>query len=743
MDQNDKNNKNRRGNRNSNLLGAGKLVAWALALTLVFYCTSSYMGTAGRQASNINIEYSDFVAMTEEKQVADVSVDSSEGLLYITPKDGYVYTDEDGVAYTKSTDTDGDAVYTYTDSAGKQQTASLKLFTVKMETNDTLVERMHEAGIQDYDVKYEPQMSPLLVFAINFILPFAFIMLMFSLVMRIMAKKGMGGMGGIGGVGKANAKVYMEKQTGVTFADVAGQDEAKESLTEIIDFLHNPKKYTDIGAKLPKGALLVGPPGTGKTLLAKAVAGEANVPFFSISGSDFVEMFVGVGASRVRDLFKEAAKVAPCIVFIDEIDTIGKSRDSGRFGGNDEREQTLNQLLAEMDGFDPTKGIILLAATNRPEVLDQALLRPGRFDRRIIIDRPNLAGRLATLQVHTRNIKLAEDVNLKKVALATAGCVGADLANLVNEAALRAVRKGRKLVIQEDLLAAFELVIAGTEKKGSVLTEFEKKLVAYHEVGHAMVAYKQKNTEPVQKITIVPHTQGALGYTLLMPEEDKTELRTRDELMAKIAVSMGGRAAEEVVMNTMTNGASQDIQEATGVARNMVAMFGMSDQFGMMALASRRSQYLDGGYGLDCAQDTAAAMDKAVKDILDKCYTDAVNIIRDNRADMDKVVAYLLEKETITGAEMVAIIEGRDPSTVEDAYASTLAHESGFRPSQPEVIEPAARKVHMISEKIEAPEDTAGDEAPKPSSDEQTSGSAEQTPDAAPEQQPENPEKSE
>ena len=719
MDQNDKNNKNRRGNRNSNLLGAGKLVAWALALTLIFYCTNSYMGTAGKQASNINIKYSDFIAMMEGKQVEDVTVDLSEGLLYIVPKDGYVYTAENGTAYTKSTDQDGKAVYAFTDADGKEHTAALKLFTVKMESNDTLVERMHEAGKTDYDTKYEPQMSPLLLFAINFILPFVFIMLMFSLVMRIMAKKGgMGGMGGIGGVGKANAKVYMEKQTGVTFADVAGQDEAKESLTEIIDFLHNPKKYTDIGAKLPKGALLVGPPGTGKTLLAKAVAGEANVPFFSISGSDFVEMFVGVGASRVRDLFKEAAKVAPCIVFIDEIDTIGKSRDSGRFGGNDEREQTLNQLLAEMDGFDPTKGIILLAATNRPEVLDQALLRPGRFDRRIIIDRPNLAGRLATLQVHTRNIKLAEDVNLKKVALATAGCVGADLANLVNEAALRAVRKGRKLVIQEDLLAAFELVIAGTEKKGSVLTEFEKKLVAYHEVGHAMVAYKQKNTEPVQKITIVPHTQGALGYTLLMPEEDKTELRTRDELMAKIAVSMGGRAAEEVVMNTMTNGASQDIQEATGVARNMVAMFGMSDQFGMMALASRRSQYLDGGYGLDCAQDTAAAMDKAVKDILDKCYADAVNIIRENREDMDKVVAYLLEKETITGAEMVAIIEGRDPSTVEDAYASTLAHENGFHPSQPEVIEPAARKVHMISEKIEAPADGETNSADKPSSDE-------------------------
>ena len=716
MDQNDKNNKNRRGNRN--LLGAVKLVAWALVLTLVFYCTNSYMGTAGKQASNINIKYSDFIAMMESKQVEDVTVDLSEGLLYIVPKDGYVYAAENGTAYTKSTDQDGKAVYAFTDADGKEHTAALKLFTVKMESNDTLVERMHEAGKTDYDTKYEPQMSPLLLFAINFILPFVFIMLMFSLIMRIMSKKGMGGMGGIGGVGKANAKVYMEKQTGVTFADVAGQDEAKESLTEIIDFLHNPKKYTDIGAKLPKGALLVGPPGTGKTLLAKAVAGEANVPFFSISGSDFVEMFVGVGASRVRDLFKEAAKVAPCIVFIDEIDTIGKSRDSGRFGGNDEREQTLNQLLAEMDGFDPTKGIILLAATNRPEVLDQALLRPGRFDRRIIIDRPNLAGRLATLQVHTRNIKLAEDVNLKKVALATAGCVGADLANLVNEAALRAVRKGRKLVIQEDLLAAFELVIAGTEKKGSVLTEFEKKLVAYHEVGHAMVAYKQKNTEPVQKITIVPHTQGALGYTLLMPEEDKTELRTRDELMAKIAVSMGGRAAEEVVMNTMTNGASQDIQEATGVARNMVAMFGMSDQFGMMALASRRSQYLDGGYGLDCAQDTAAAMDKAVKDILDKCYADAVNIIRENREDMDKVVAYLLEKETITGAEMVAIIEGRDPSTVEDAYASTLAHENGFRPSQPEVIEPAARKVHMISEKIEAPADGETNSADKPSSDE-------------------------
>ena len=481
-----------------------------------------------------------------------------------------------------------------------------------------------------------------------------------------------------------------------------GQDEAKESLQEIIDIRHNPQKYTEIGAKLPKGALLVGPPGTGKTLLAKAVAGEAGVPFFSISGSDFVEMFVGVGASRVRDLFKEASKMAPCIIFIDEIDTIGKSRDN-RMGGNDEREQTLNELLAELDGFDPGKGVIVLGATNRPEVLDKALLRPGRFDRRITIDRPNLAGRLATLQVHTRNIRLSEDVDLKKIALATAGTVGADLANLVNEAALRAVRHGRRMVTQEDLLASFEFVIAGSEKKNSVLTQFERKLVAYHEVGHAMVAYKQKNAEPVQKITIVPHTEGFLGYTLLMPEEDKTNLRTKEELMAKISVSMGGRAAEQVVMDTMTNGASQDIQEATNIARNMVAMFGMSEEFGMMALGSVRNQYLDGGYGLDCAQDTAAVMDKAVKAILDVCYEDAVKVIQENLEDMHKVVSYLLEKETITGGEMVAIIEGRDPALVEDAYASTRKSEKAFRPSVPDVIEAPAKHIHIVSEEVKPP----------------------------------------
>ena len=712
MNPND--NKNNKNNKpGGNWRGVASLVGWALLLTIIFSYASSVIGSTGRQASSINVEYGEFQEMVESGQVARVEFDNAEDILLITPEEGYSYTAEDGTVYTKTEDG-----YTYMDAAGQEQTAHLELFTVRIQSNDAVIDFLNEYGVEGVDKEYQAPVNPVLAMLVSYVLPFVLIFLMFSLVMRWMAKKGgMGGMGGIGGVGKANAKVYMEKSTGVTFKDVAGQDEAKESLTEIIDFLHNPQKYTEIGAKLPKGALLVGPPGTGKTLLAKAVAGEANVPFFSISGSDFVEMFVGVGASRVRDLFKEAAKVAPCIVFIDEIDTIGKSRDN-RMGGNDEREQTLNQLLAEMDGFDPTKGIILLAATNRPEVLDQALLRPGRFDRRITIDRPNLAGRIATLQVHTRNIKLAEDVNLKKVALATAGCVGADLANLVNEAALRAVRKGRKLVTQEDLLAAFELVIAGTEKKGSVLTEFEKKLVAYHEVGHAMVAYKQKNTEPVQKITIVPHTQGSLGYTLLMPEEDKTELRTRDELMAKIMVSMGGRAAEEVVMNTMTNGASQDIQDATNVARNMVAMFGMSDEFGMMALASRRNQYLDGGYGMDCAQDTAARMDQAVKDILDQCYQQAVEVIKASREDMDKVVAYLLEKETITGAEMVAIIEGRDPELVENPYASTRAEDKAFRPSSPETIEAPAKKVQ-----IESPEEPAQEGQPEnPVSDPSPSG---------------------
>ena len=702
MEPNNRNNRSRGDKNRRRGGGMWSIVLWALLLTIGVNYLSVMLDQARTAESSCEIAYSELVELVEEGKVK--SIEFGDTVFTITPVDGFTYTDDDGKSYDQN----------YT------------LFTTIIpDATEKLITLCDEHGVT-YTKPYQPPVSPILTFMVNYILPTVLMVGAFMLLMNFIAKKsgGMGSIGGIGNVGKANAKVYMEKSTGVTFADVAGQDEAKESLVEIIDFLHNPEKYTAIGAKIPKGALLVGSPGTGKTLLAKAVAGEAKVPFFSISGSDFVEMFVGVGASRVRDLFAEASKVAPCIIFIDEIDTIGKSRDGSRYGGgNDEREQTLNQLLAEMDGFDPSKGVIVLAATNRPEVLDKALLRPGRFDRRITVDRPNLAGRLATLQVHTRGIKLAEDVDLKKVALATAGCVGADLANLANEAALRAVRKGRKLVTQEDMLAAFEFVIAGSQKKGSVLTEFEKKLVAYHEVGHAMVAYKQKNAEPVQKITIVPHTEGSLGYTLLMPEEDKTNLRTRDELMAKIAVSMGGRAAEEVVMNTMTNGASQDIQEATSIARNMVAMYGMSDAVGMVALGSVRNQYLDGGYGLDCAQDTAAIMDREVKRILDECYKDAVQVIRDNREDMDKVVAYLLEKETITGGEMVAILEGRDPSTVEEAYASTRKSEDGFRPSQPSVIEAPAKHISMTSEKIEMPPEDKGEDAQtedKPSTEPET-----------------------
>ena len=656
------------GNNKRNITAIVSIILWALVLTvLVNYATSMF-----RQANSVEISYGTFRELVKEDCVAGVLMESNKYTIYL----------KDGV----SVDANGNITKTATAAGltGEQEETTVPPpsqwdktkttyycapITQAGVRDDGLIDLLEEHDVTSFGPEYVEELNPIVSMLISWVLPMVVMVLLFSFLFRSMAGK-MGG--GLGNLGKSNAKVYVEKKTGVTFKDVAGQDEAKESLVEIIDFLHNPQKYTEIGAKLPKGALLVGPPGTGKTLLAKAVAGEANVPFFSISGSDFVEMFVGMGAARVRDLFKEANKMAPCIVFIDEIDTIGKSRDN-RMGGNDEREQTLNQLLAEMDGFDPTKGVILLAATNRPEVLDQALLRPGRFDRRITVDRPNLAGRLATLQVHTRKIKLAEDVDLKKVALATAGAVGADLANLVNEAALRAVRLGRKAVNQQDLLTAFELVIAGAEKKGSVLSEFEKKLVAYHEMGHAMVAYRQKHAEPVTKITIVPHTQGALGYTLHLPEEDKN-LHTKDELLAQICVSMGGRVAEELVMKTMTNGAAQDIQDATSIARNMVAMFGMSEEFGMMALASRRNQYLDGGYGLDCADDTAAAMDQAVRSIIDSCYKKATEILSESREDMDKVVAYLLEKETITGAEMVAILEGRDPALA-DQYAEAERRE--------------------------------------------------------------------
>ena len=488
---------------------------------------------------------------------------------------------------------------------------------------------------------------------IMMILSYAIMIGAMFLLMNMLTKR-MGGDGMMGGFGKSKAKVYMEKQTGVTFKDVAGQDEAKESLQEIIDFLHNPQKYTAIGAKLPKGALLVGSPGTGKTLLAKAVAGEANVPFFSISGSDFVEMFVGMGASRVRDLFQQAAKVAPCIIFIDEIDAVGRSRDN-RYGSNSEQEQTLNQLLSEIDGFEPSKGIVCLAATNRPEILDKALLRPGRFDRRIIVDRPNLQGRLDTLKVHTRKIKLSEDVDLRKIAQQTAGAVGADLANLVNEAALRAVRMGRQAVNQEDLLVSFETVIAGSEKKNTVLTDMEKRLVAYHEVGHALVAALEKHSQPVSKITIVPHTSGALGYTMQMPEEEKF-LSTADELRTELRTLVGGRAAEQVVFGIQTTGASNDIQRATSLARNMVTQYGMSEKFGLMSTASVQNQYLDGQAYMDCSQETAAEVDKEVMRIMDQAYADAKRILTENRALLDEISEFLLVKETITGDELMAYV---------------------------------------------------------------------------------------
>ena len=559
-----------------------------------------------------------------------------------------------------------------------------------------LVNRLWESGCRFAEVKPR-EMSPFLSFLLTFILPIAIFIGIGQLMSRALMKRMGGSMGGPMQFGKSSAKVYIASETGIKFTDVAGEDEAKENLMEVVDFLHNPRKYQEIGAKMPKGVLLVGPPGTGKTLLAKAVAGEAGVPFFSISGSDFVEMFVGVGASRVRDLFQEAAKVAPCIIFIDEIDAIGKTRDSRYGGGNDEREQTLNQLLAEMDGFDPSKGIIVLAATNRPEVLDKALLRPGRFDRRITVDRPNLAGRLATLQVHTRKIRMAEDVDLNKIAQATAGCVGADLANTVNEAALRAVRQGRHAVNQEDLLASFEVVIAGAEKKGTVITEQEKKIIAYHEVGHALTAARQKKAQPVTKITIVPHTEGTLGYTLHLPEEEKF-LMSREDILTEIRTLLAGRCAEELVFDTQTSGAANDIERATELARNLVARFGMSEKFGMMALGTVQSQYLEGGYSMNCAQETFALADQEVASLLRRCHDEAMELLRQNREKLDEIASYLFKKETITGAQMMAILEGRDPD--QEEYYGVPA------PAQDASIEAPARHISMVSEAIPMPEDT-------------------------------------
>ena len=615
------NNDNRNGDRRR--FSILTIVIIAVAVTLLFNSLLSNVFSAGEK----QVTYDAFLSAVETDAISQVEIQS----------DRIQFLRRDEMALPKSQRT----VY-YTGLLPNVDLTSLisTLEDNQVEFSGEIVEN------STFTFLFSWVLFPLLMLAL------------LSLLMRFIISRsggGAGGFGAIGSIGKSKAKVYMEKETGVTFRDVAGQDEAKESLVEIIDFLHNPQKYAAIGAKLPKGALLVGSPGTGKTLLAKAVAGEARVPFFSISGSDFVEMFVGVGANRVRDLFQEASKVAPAIIFIDEIDAIGRSRDS-RLGGNDEREQTLNQLLAEIDGFDSSKGVVILAATNRPEILDKALLRAGRFDRRIIVDRPNLEGRYQTLLVHTRNIRLAEDVDLKKIAQATAGAVGADLANLVNEAALRAVRMGRQTVNQEDLLTSFEVVIAGTEKKGTVLTDIEKRIVAYHEVGHALVAALQKHTQPVSKITIVPHTSGALGYTMQMPEEEKY-LNSRDELLVELRTMLGGRAAEQTVFGIETTGASNDIERATDLARKMVMQYGMSDRIGLMALTTKGNEYLDGQSYTDCAQTTAAAADEEVRKLLNDSYDQAKKILAENRGLLDEVALYLLQKETITGDELMQYVD--------------------------------------------------------------------------------------
>ncbi len=619
--RNNNNNDNRNGDRRR--FSILTIVIIAVAVTLLFNSLLSNVFSAGEK----QVTYNAFLSAVETDAISQVEIQS----------DRIQFLRRDEMALPKSQRT----VY-YTGLLPNVDLTSLisTLEDNQVEFSGEIVEN------STFTFLFSWVLFPLLMLAL------------LSLLMRFIISRsggGAGGFGAIGSIGKSKAKVYMEKETGVTFRDVAGQDEAKESLVEIIDFLHNPQKYAAIGAKLPKGALLVGSPGTGKTLLAKAVAGEARVPFFSISGSDFVEMFVGVGASRVRDLFQEASKVAPAIIFIDEIDAIGRSRDS-RLGGNDEREQTLNQLLAEIDGFDSSKGVVILAATNRPEILDKALLRAGRFDRRIIVDRPNLEGRYQTLLVHTRNIRLAEDVDLKKIAQATAGAVGADLANLVNEAALRAVRMGRQTVNQEDLLTSFEVVIAGTEKKGTVLTDIEKRIVAYHEVGHALVAALQKHTQPVSKITIVPHTSGALGYTMQMPEEEKY-LNSRDELLVELRTMLGGRAAEQTVFGIETTGASNDIERATDLARKMVMQYGMSDRIGLMALTTKGNEYLDGQSYTDCAQTTAAAADEEVRKLLNDSYDQAKKILTENRGLLDEVALYLLQKETITGDELMQYVD--------------------------------------------------------------------------------------
>ncbi|MGN0292070.1 MAG: ATP-dependent zinc metalloprotease FtsH [Lachnospiraceae bacterium] len=615
MDNNQMNGNNNNNNGDNKNNKNGQMFLTFLLVSLLMLFIMSYVNSKMNQMSNNEITYSEFLEMVEEDKVESVKISSTQ------------------IDITLKSDKD-------------KKTAVKKTYYTGLVEDPNLLELLNK---HDVDVSGTiPDNTATWVYNIlSFVIPFVFVWVLLGFLMRRM------GGGGVMGVGKSNAKVYVEKQTGVTFKDVAGEDEAKESLQEVVDFLHNPRKYTQIGAKLPKGALLVGPPGTGKTLLAKAVAGEANVPFFSLAGSSFVEMFVGVGASRVRDLFKEAQKQAPCIIFIDEIDAIGKSRDA-RYGGNDEREQTLNQLLSEMDGFDASKGLLILAATNRPEVLDKALLRPGRFDRRIIVDKPDLKGREAILQVHAKDVAMDETVDLRAIALATSGAVGSDLANMINEAAINAVKNGRKYVSQADLFESVEVVIAGKEKKDRIMSPKEKRIVAYHEVGHALVTALQKNTEPVQKITIVPRTHGSLGYTMQVPEEEKF-LQSKEELEAEIVTFMAGRAAEDVVFHSVTTGAANDIERATQIARAMVVQYGMSEKFGLMGLATVDSQYLGGEARLNCGEETASQIDKEVMKMLKESYEKAKSMLEENRDVLDKIADHLYENENITGEEFMRI----------------------------------------------------------------------------------------
>ena len=619
MDNNNRNNPNN-GNKNDKKPKNMNTIIIILIAGVISFIAITMLNSMIKDATYKEITYSEFLQMIDEDKVSEVKFDSDR--ILIQPSDSQ--KDSNGFSYT--------------------------YYTGYIKDKD-ITDKLDDKGVT-YSGYIPDQSSSIIDFLLIYVLPILFIYLMFTFVYRRLSKGG-GMMGGMG-VGKNTAKVYVQKQTGVTFKDVAGQDEAKESLTEIVDFLHNPDKYASIGAKLPKGALLVGPPGTGKTLLAKAVAGEANVPFFSLAGSDFVEMFVGVGASRVRDLFKEAQKQAPCIIFIDEIDAIGKSRDSRYGGGNDEREQTLNQLLAEMDGFDSPKGLFILAATNRPEVLDKALLRPGRFDRRIIVDKPDLKGRIDTLKVHSKDVLMDDTVDLEAIGLATSGAVGSDLANMINEAAIAAVKDGRKVVSQKDLFEAVEVVIAGKEKKDRILSKEEKRTVAYHEVGHALITALKKNAEPVQKITIVPRTMGSLGYVMQVPEEEKY-LMTKDELMTRLVTLLGGRAAEEVVFDTVTTGASNDIEKATQIARAMITQYGMSEKFGLMSLETVESKYLDGSARLNCSDETAAMIDDEVKELLKECFAEAKKLLSENRDVLDEIAKYLYEKETITGKQFMEI----------------------------------------------------------------------------------------